>query len=81
MYLKYSDSVRADESDMDQLLVAAWDGLRSRTALSHWAERGKWGLLCSRPVACRLQLAWRSRPGLVLRAAELMGLGYGARCG
>ena len=41
VYLKYIDSVRADESDMNQLLVAAWDGLRSRTAIGHWAKRGK----------------------------------------
>ena len=41
VYLKYIDSVRADESDIDQLLVAAWDGLRSRTAIGHWAKRGK----------------------------------------
>ena len=41
VYLKYIDSVRADESDMDQLLVAAWDGYRSRTAIGHWAKRGK----------------------------------------
>ena len=41
VYLKFIDSVRADESDMNQLLVAAWDGLRSRTAIGHWAKRGK----------------------------------------
>ena len=41
VYLKYIDSVRADESDMNQLLRAAWDGLRSRTAIGHWAKRGK----------------------------------------
>ena len=41
VHLKYTDSVRADESDMDQLPVAAWDGLRSRTDIGHWAKRGK----------------------------------------
>ena len=41
VYPKFIDSVRADESDMNQLLVAAWDGLRSRTAIGHWAKRGK----------------------------------------
>ena len=41
VYLKYIDSVRADESDMNQLLVATWDGLQSRTAIGHWAKRGK----------------------------------------
>ena len=41
VYLKFIDSVRADETDMNQLLVAAWDGLRSRTAIGHWAKRGK----------------------------------------
>ena len=41
VYLKFTDSVRADGSDMNQLPVAAWDGLRSRTAIGHWAKRGK----------------------------------------
>ena len=41
VHLKYIDSVRAGESNMNQLLVAAWDGLRSRTAIGHWAKRGK----------------------------------------
>ena len=41
VYLKYIDSVCADESDMNQLLVAAWDKLRSRTTIGHWAKRGK----------------------------------------
>ena len=43
VYLKFIDPVRADESDMNQLLVAAWDGLRSRTAIGHWAKRGNEG--------------------------------------
>ena len=41
VHLEYIGSVRASESDMDQLLVAAWDGLRSRTAIGHWAKREK----------------------------------------
>ena len=41
VYLKYIGTVRADENGMNQLLVAAWDGLRSRTAIGHWAKRGK----------------------------------------
>ena len=43
VYLKFIDSLRADGSDMNQLLVAAWDGLRSRTAIGHWAKRGNEG--------------------------------------
>ena len=47
VYLRYTGSVRADGCDMNQLLVAAWDGLRSRTAIGHWGKRGKGNGGCS----------------------------------
>ena len=34
VYLRYIDSVRAGESDMNQLLVAAWDGFEAEPPLA-----------------------------------------------
>ena len=43
VYLKYIDSVRADESDMNQLLVAAWGRLEAAPPLAIGLSEGNEG--------------------------------------
>ena len=43
VYLKYTDSVRADEGDVNQLLVAAWDGLEAAPPLAIGLSEGNEG--------------------------------------
>ena len=50
MYLKYIDSVRADESDMNQLLVTAWDALRDRHVVAALRARSLVDVTFTTPV-------------------------------
>ena len=43
VHLKYIDSVRADGSDMNRLLVAAWDGLEAAPPLAIGLSEGNEG--------------------------------------